>query len=79
MFRNLPAQIISNLEQRSGIVIPSPESDLFYSGILDSLTFLDLMLTIETDYGIRISFESLDMDKLNSVNGICEFVIGQTQ
>jgi D-alanine--poly(phosphoribitol) ligase subunit 2 len=79
MFRHLPARIITTLEQRSGVAVPSPDTDLFNTGVLDSLTFLDLMLTIENDYGIRISLESLDMDKLNSVNGICEYIIRQSQ
>jgi len=79
MFRHLPARIITTLEQRSGVAVPSPDTDLFNTGVLDSLTFLDLMLTIESDYGIRISFESLDMQQLNSVNGICEYIIRQSQ
>ncbi len=79
MFRHLPTRIITTLEQRSGVAVPSPDTDLFNTGVLDSLIFLDLMLTIESDYGIRISFESLDMQQLNSVNGICEYIIRQSQ
>ena len=79
MFNCLPTKIMTVLEQRSGITVPSPETDLFNTGVLDSLTFLDLMLTIENEYGIRISFESLDMQTLNSVNGICEYIIRQSK
>ncbi len=79
MFNHLPEKIISTLEQHSGIAVPSPDTDLFDSGVLDSLTFLDLMLTIEVDYGIRISFESLDMQQLNSVTGICDYIVRQCQ
>ena len=79
MFNCLPTKIMTVLEQRSGIAVPSPETDLFNTGVLDSLTFLDLMLTIENEYGIRISFESLDMQTLNSVNGICEYIIRQSK
>lgn len=62
--------------------VASPDDDLLASGILDSLTLMELLAELEKQFGLRFSLTELDIDDLRSVNTItrwCNSVIGVTQ
>jgi len=46
--------------------------DLFGSGALDSLSFLDLIATIERMLGQRLDLAELDFDKLGTLGGLVD-------
>lgn len=52
------------------------ETDLVEAGLLDSLVFVDLLFNLEQVAGVRITLDTLDIEKLKSVAGIAEFVAG---
>ncbi|MND01101.1 D-alanine--poly(phosphoribitol) ligase subunit 2 [compost metagenome] len=52
----------------------SADTDLIASGVLDSLALVELLLQIETQYGLRVSLEKLDFEDFRSVAGIARFV-----
>jgi len=56
------------------IEIPSPDTDLFAASLIDSLTFVDLLLDLEKGFGMQISIETLDMNVFRSFDSICHFV-----
>lgn len=57
--------------------IPSPEIDLFETGAVDSLTFVELLLSLEREFDIRVSLEELELDRFRSIERIAEFVATQ--
>lgn len=54
--------------------VPSPDTDLFETGLLDSLAFVELLLAIENDFGVTTSVEDLEVDNFRSIARIAEFV-----
>lgn len=56
--------------------IPSVDADLFASGALDSLAFVELLLHLEQEFGIRVPLEELELDYFRSISRIAEFIEG---
>lgn len=59
--------------------VPSPETDLLATGMLDSLGLVELLLQLERRYGIRVDLETLEIDHFRSVASIATFVAKHRQ
>ena len=53
MVRKVQALFLSKLH----IEVPSPETDLFEEGLLDSLRLVDVLLHIEQEFSVEVSLE----------------------
>ena len=53
---------------------PSPDTDLFESGLIDSLQLVELLLQLERRFGLQIAIESIDLDNLRTVARIARMV-----
>ncbi|MBK9707750.1 MAG: acyl carrier protein [Acidobacteria bacterium] len=80
MVNNIELQnsIIRILSEKIHVEVPSVETDLMESGLLDSLTLVELMASLEEKFGISISFDDIELDNFRSVDRIAEFVGNQT-
>src|SRR5262245_39227660 len=67
-------QITHLLSEKVHIEAQSVEMDLMESGLLDSLTLVELMASLEEQFGIHISFDEIEIDNFRSVKRITEFV-----
>lgn len=56
--------------ERMQFDVPSPEEDLFESGVVDSLSFVELLMHIEEEFGKRVELEELDVDDFRTVQKI---------
>lgn len=56
------------------IEVPSPDTDLLESGILDSLQFVELLLQLEQRFGFRIRIDDMDLDDLRTLARIARLV-----
>lgn len=54
--------------------VPSADTDLLDSGLLDSLQLVDLMLLIEEHFGHRIAIEAIDLENLRSLARIAQLL-----
>jgi len=61
------------------IEIPSVDTDLFETGALDSLAFVELLLYTEQEFGITVSLEEVEFDTFRSVEKIAEFLTKNVQ
>ncbi len=61
-------------QQRLGMEAPSPDTDLFSSGTLDSLEFSHLLLRLEDEFGLKFTFENMDMESFRSTAGLADFI-----
>jgi acyl carrier protein len=66
------------LSAKIHIEVPSVEVDLMESGLLDSLLLVELMAGIEDEFGVKISFDEIELDNFRSVARIAEFVSRQS-
>jgi len=75
------------LEQRIGglfltrlhLEVPSADTDLFGTGILDSMGFVELLACLEEEFGIRVPLDDMDMDAFRSLGRIAAFVARLTR
>lgn len=56
------------------IEVPTADADLFETGVLDSLAFVELLLRLEREFGISIALEDLELDQFRSIARIAKFV-----
>lgn len=54
--------------------IDGPDDDLIDSGELDSLRFVELILAVESRYGVRVDVSELRLDDLRTPNRIAATV-----
>ena len=56
------------------IHVASPETDLIESGMIDSLTLVELLFAIEREFSLTIPFDELEIESFRTVNRIGELV-----
>jgi methoxymalonate biosynthesis acyl carrier protein len=59
------------------IDVPSADIDLFETGVLDSLAFVELLLLLEREFGVATSVADLEVENFKSIARIAEFVAGR--
>lgn len=57
--------------------VPSADTDLFETGVLDSLAFVELLLQLEREFGVTVAAEDLEAENFRSLDRIREFVESQ--
>lgn len=56
--------------------VPSPDTDLFESGVLDSMSLVDLLVTLEQEFGWKARLEDIEIANLRSIETIARLVSG---
>ena len=54
--------------------IPSADTDLFDSGVLDSMAFVELLALLEQEFGVEVTLNDVEIDNFRSIVKIAEFV-----
>jgi methoxymalonate biosynthesis acyl carrier protein len=62
------------LAEASGIPDINDDTELFSTGIVNSLFAIQLMMYIEKTFNIPIAMDDLDFDNFSSINAITNFV-----
>lgn len=52
----------------------SDETNLFETGILNSIAAVELLLFLEDAFGERVAFGRIDLEDLESVDAICHVI-----
>lgn len=73
----LQEQVAAVFTQALKIDVPSYDTDLLATGLLDSLGFVELMVLLEQRFGIHIAMEDLEPDQFRSIASIAAFVAAQ--
>jgi len=55
--------------------IPSVDTDLVDAGILDSMTFVELLLFLGEKLGLEIPVEDIEIDNFRSIAKMIDFII----
>ena len=71
---SIERRVMGLFETHLNVSVPSVEVDLFETGALDSLSFVDLLLRLEEEFGTRTSVEDLEVENFRSISQIAEFV-----
>ncbi len=57
--------------------VPSADTDLFESGVLDSMAFVELLLNLERTFGLKVAVEELEIENFRSIRKIADFVMAR--
>ena len=49
-------------------------TSLISNGIVDSMTFVNILLAIEEELNIEIDFENIDINSIVAINSLCDTV-----
>ena len=60
--------------ERLEVEVPAADADLFETGILDSLRFVELLAVLEESFAMRVSVEELEIDDFRTLSRIAAFV-----
>lgn len=71
-------RIVEIFADELNLDIPDAGLDLIESGLLDSLTFVELLMHLERAFGLIIAGDALEIENFRTVARIAAFVIGQT-
>lgn len=76
MFENdsIRQRLARIFEDDLGLEVPAADADLFNSGIMDSLAFVDMLLKIEHEFDITLSLDTVEFDRFKSIESIAEFI-----
>ena len=58
--------------------VPAFDTDLFDSGVLDSLAFVELLLQLEREFGVTTAVDDLEVENFRSIVTIADFVQART-
>ena len=64
-------------ERQMHLSVPSTDTDLFDTGGLDSLSFVELLLFLERDFGVHVSLDVLQLDHFRSIASIARFIVAE--
>jgi acyl carrier protein len=56
---------------------PTPETDLIDSGLLDSLSLVELLFALEQEFQLSIPLDNLELDAFRTIDSIASFVEAQ--
>jgi acyl carrier protein len=71
-------RIVTLFAEKLNIQVPSIDTELTETGLLDSLAFVDLLVHLEHEFGTKCSLEDLDFDNFRSVARIARFIEAKT-
>lgn len=66
------------LVNRMQVQVPAYNTELMGSGLLDSMSLIEMITALEETYNITIPFEDLELDNFRSINTIVNFVLTRT-
>jgi acyl carrier protein len=72
--RALYDEVIRLFYERLNLSVTSYDADLFETGVMDSLTFVDLVVHLEQQFDIHIAADQLELDDFRSVAKIAGFI-----
>jgi D-alanine--poly(phosphoribitol) ligase subunit 2 len=70
---NVREQIVRIFESMN-LELPPGDLDLFETGLLDSMAFVQLLMSLEETLGVTVAFEDLEIDNFRTVDQLATFV-----
>jgi acyl carrier protein len=71
---SITARVQRLFDEALNIEVPSIDTDVIESGLIDSLALVELLAAIEEEFEIELPLDELDVENLRSVETISEFV-----
>ncbi|HEV2750409.1 MAG TPA: acyl carrier protein [Gemmatimonadales bacterium] len=76
--RNREEQLLRLFAERLNVEVPSVETDLIETSLVDSLAFVELLAQVEAAFGIHVALDDLDIDRFRTISRIAHFIATKT-
>ena len=63
------------LRDRLNLEVPSRDTDLIETGLLDSLALVELLYEIEQEFHVEIPLDELELDDLRTVEAVAATIV----
>ena len=70
----LRASVLALLHDDLHVSVETVDAELFDSGLIDSLTFVDLLFQLEQKFGVAVQLDDIDPDRFRTVTAIADYV-----
>ena len=70
----LAQQISALFAEKMHLQVPSLDTDLINTGLVDSLMFVGFLAQLEQEFGIQLSLQDLELDRFRTVTRIAAIV-----
>ena len=71
-------QLAELFSKKLSLEVSSVDTDLVGSGLLDSLSLVELLAQLEETFGVSISTDDLELENFRSIDRIAGFVARRT-
>ena len=71
---DLISQVSRLIAENLLLEVTSPQDDLLSSGAIDSLSLIQLLVTLEEYFGVRIPLDELEIEDLRTVQSIARLI-----
>lgn len=72
---NLENQIRTLFRTNLNIEVPAKDMDLVQTGILDSLSLVDLLASLDHELSIKIDMDAVEIDDFRTLEKIAEYAL----
>ena len=72
--RGIHKKLTELFVRKLNLEVPSVETDLVGTGLLDSLALVELLAQLEETFGVSISTDDLELENFRSIASIAGFV-----
>ena len=76
--RDLEDQLSRLFAEQLHVEVPSVETDLIETGLVDSLTFVEFLAQLEAGFGVHLSLDDLEIDRFRTISRIARFIAART-
>ena len=76
--RDLEDQLSRLFAEQLHVEVPSVETDLIETGLVDSLTFVEFLAQLEAGFGVHLSLDDLEIDRFRTISRIARFIAAKT-
>ncbi len=72
--REALSRISDLIRDRLSVEVPTPDTDLIESGLLDSLALVTLITALEEAFACELPLDDFDLERFRSIERIGEFL-----
>ena len=72
---DIKPRILGVLEKSLQIKISDADINLVESGLLDSLSLIEFIVALETEFNVEVSFDDLDLEQFKTIDLIATKII----
>ena len=72
-------RIAGLINDKLQVEVSSIDTDLFETGVLDSLAFVELLTLLEQEFNVNVEFNDLEIENFSTIRNLGQFVLERTR